>query len=137
MADIRDPWAFLRGRCHWSQFGYEEGFPRGCGFSDLDARTGFDGKKLHIEAKHHDGVGSCDYPPTGELMELRDDAKDGRSVFVLYGCGQCNSPQALRIIGAKRSEDQWIDWRGSPVEVRRKNLKYEIDRAQGLLRPGS
>lgn len=106
------------------------GFPRGCQFTDVDASIGFDGRKLVIETKQHDGIGSCEYPPTGQLIELREEVRAGRTVFVLYGCGPCNSPQALRILGCNRDDDVFIDWRDEPsVSERRKLLKEQIDQA--------
>lgn len=132
MADIRDWGKFIRGRWEWTRFGYEAGFPRGCQFTDLDAAIEFDGNRLVIEPKHHDGFGSCDYPDTGQLLFLRDEAKLGKTVFVLYGCGACNDPQAIRYIGPVKAEDRWLDWRGLDKEQRRKLLKQEIDTAMRL-----
>jgi hypothetical protein len=58
MSDIQDWGAFMRGRWHWTRFGYEYGFPRGCQFSDIDAVVEFNGRMLFIEAKSYDGIGS-------------------------------------------------------------------------------
>lgn len=132
--DIKDWPAFIRGRWDWHRYGYEDGFPRNCGFTDIDATTEFDGRALVIEPKHHEGTGPCDYPPTGQLILLRDEVRRGKTVIVLYGCGACNSPQAARILGATRSEDRWEDWRGRSLDERRKLFKDEIDRAMGLER---
>lgn len=132
MADIRDWGAFLRGRWNWTRGGYEAGFPRGCQFTDVDASTEFDGRRLVIEAKMHDGTGPCDYPATGQLLALRDEVGLGKTVLVLYGCGACNSPQAVRVLGERREGDRWEDWRGLPIEERRRLLKAEIDAALGL-----
>lgn len=132
MADIKDFAALIRGRWQWKSFGYEESFPRGCGFTDVDATTEFDGRRLVIEPKHHDGTGPCPYPDDGQLGLLRDEVRLGKAVIVLYGCGVCNSPQAARILGTTRKEDAWKDWRGLDIEERRKLLKQEIDRALGL-----
>jgi hypothetical protein len=138
MADIRDWAKFIRGRWDWTSGGYEVGFPRGCQFTDVDATIEFDNKMLEIETKHHDGIGTCEYPDTGQLLSLRKDVELGKTVFVLYGCGPCNSPQALRILGQKKSDDVFIDWRNIPsTEERRKHLKYEIDRAQEIIGPGN
>lgn len=133
MADIRDWAKFVRGRWEWTRFGYEKGFPRSCQFTDIDATVEFDGRRLVIEPKHHDGIGPCDYPDAGQLMFLRDEVRLGKAVIVLYGCGACNSPQAARVLGRVRAEDRWEDWRGKDVEERRELLKREIDRALGLL----
>lgn len=134
MADIRDWGKFIRGRWDWTASGFEKNFPRGCQFTDVDAAVEFDGRMLLIETKHHDGVGSCEYPDTGQLLALRAEVKLGKTVFILYGCGPCSSPQALRILGKKRPDDRFIDWRGIPsIEERRKLLKYQIDLAQGLV----
>jgi hypothetical protein len=133
MADVRDWGAFLRGRWDWTRGGFEEGFPRNCQFTDVDASVEFDGRMLLVESKHHDGLGPCDYPDTGQLMALRKEVELGKTVFVLYGCGPCLSPQALRILGLRRADDQWFDWRDIPsIAERRKALKYQINIAQGL-----
>lgn len=132
MADVRDWGAFIRGRWDWHRFEYDKGFPRSCQFSDIDAATEFDGQALVIEPKHHDGFGPCPYPENGQLGLLRDDVRRGKTVFVLYGCATCNSPQALRILGSARADDKWLDWRGRDIEERRKLFKEEIDRAVGL-----
>lgn len=133
MGDVRDWGAFIRGRWDWSKHGYEKGFPRGCEFSDLDATVEFDGQRLIIEAKRHDGTGACDYPAAGQLALLRDEVRLGKVVMILYGCGACNNPQAVRILGTSRPEDRWEDWRPFPIEERRRRLKYEIDFALGLV----
>lgn len=136
MADIRDWGAFVRGRWDWSRHGYEKGFPRGCQFTDLDGAVEFNGQRLVIEPKHHDGLGPCNYPDTGQLLFLRDEVKLGKAVIVLYGCGPCNSPQAIRVLGTDRSSDRFEDWRrGRDLPERRRLLKTEIDRALGLLAP--
>lgn len=96
-----------------------------------------------IEPKHNDGTKPCDYPDDGQLGLLRDDVRLGKAVIVLYGCGVCDSPQAIRILhehkkGACASRDgcaacdEWHDWRGLDIEQRRKHLKEQIDRALGL-----
>jgi hypothetical protein len=136
MADIRDWGKFLRGRWDWTRAGFEEGFPRGCQFTDVDASVEFDGRMLLVETKHHDGLGSCDYPDTGQLMSLRAEVKLGKTVFILYGCGPCASPQSLRILGTQKNCDQFIDWRGIPsIEERRKLYKEQVDIAMGLQDP--
>lgn len=132
MSDIRDWSAFIRGRWDWTKHGYEKGFPRGCQFTDLDAAVEFDGRRLVVETKHHDGIGPCDYPDIGQLIFLRDEVRLGKSVIVLYGCGGCNSPQAVRVLGTAKAEDRWEDWRGRDLAERRRLLKHEIDRALGL-----
>lgn len=137
MADIEKYGKFIRGRWEWNRFGYEKGFPGGIGFTDIDAALEHAGDRLVIEPKHHDGFGSCEYPATGQLLFLRDEARLGKTVFVLYGCGVCDDPQAIRYIGRTRSEDQWLDWRGLDKAERRKLLKHHIDRAMGLLEDGA
>lgn len=133
MADINDWAAFIRGRWDWTRGGYEKGFPRKCQFTDSDATIEFDGQCLEIECKHHDGIGSCEYPDTGQLLSLRDKVRRGITVFILYGCGPCNSPQALRILGDQKSEDYFEDWRQvADITERRKLLKEAIDIALGL-----
>lgn len=133
MGEIRDWGAFLRGRWDWTRGGFEKGFPRGCQFTDVDACVEFDGKMLVIETKAHDGTGSCEYPPQGQLISLRKEVELGKTVFVIYGCGPCMSPQALRILGLTKPDDQFIDWRNIPsVEHRRGLLKQQIDIAMGL-----
>jgi len=132
MGDINDWAAFVRGRWEWERYGYQHGFPRNCQFTDIDAAIEFDGRRLIIEPKHHDGVGPMAYPPTGQLMYLRDEAALGKTVIVLYGCGCCNSPQGIRVLAEHKPDDRWEDWRGLDVEERRKLLKAEIDNALGI-----
>lgn len=132
MADIQNWASVIRGRWDWQKYGYESAFPRGCQFTDLDAAVEFDGHRLVIETKHHDGIGSCDYPPQGQLIFLRDEVKLGKVVIVLYGCGVCDSPQAARVLGETKLQDRWLDWRGLPIEERRRLLKQEINTALGL-----
>jgi hypothetical protein len=133
MADIRDWGAFVRGRWDWTKHGYEKGFPRGCQFTDLYGAVEFDGRRLVVEPKHHDGIGPCEYPDTGQLLFLRDEVRLGKTVIVLYGCGPCNSPQAVRVLGRDRTEDRWEDWRGRDLTDRRQLLKLEFDRALALV----
>jgi len=132
MADIRNWGAFLRGRWNWTSGGYEVGFPRGCAFTDVDASVEFDGRFLLIETKHNDGLTPCEPLPTGQRMALRQEARLGKTVLVVYGCGPCNSPQALCIIGDIPTNDVWLDWRGLPLPERRRLLKAEIDKAMGV-----
>jgi hypothetical protein len=132
MGDINDWAKFIRGRWDWTKYSYEDRFPRKCQFTDIDATVEFDGYRLVIEPKHHDGVGPCPYPDDGQLGLLRDEVRLGKTVIVLYGCGACNSPQAIRILGPGRAEDRWEDWRGRDIAERRKLLKEEIDKAMGL-----
>lgn len=140
MGDVRDWGKFIRGRWDWGRFGYEDGFPDGCQFSDIDAATEFHrdtcGGRLVIEAKAWDGEDLIpsiyDQKDTGQRLLLRDDARLGKTVFVVYGCGVCNDPYALHVLGASRPEDRFEDWRGLTRQERRKLLKAEIDRALGL-----
>ena len=136
MADVRDWGKFIRGRWDWTRFGYEDGFPRGCQFTDTDAVTEFDGHRLVMECKSWDGLGIIPSiygeQDTGQRRYLRDEASLGKTVFVLYGCGACNDPYALHILGPTRPEDQFLDWREYGKEERRKLLKAEIDRVLGL-----
>jgi hypothetical protein len=134
MADIRDPAAFMRGRWAWNQFGYEADFPRRCAFTDVDAVVEFNDRILFIESKYHDGRGPCDYPNTGQLLLLRRLLEvDGSSVFVIYGDATWNSPQAVRVLGVRKPDDVFLDWRGRDVDDRRLLLKLEINRALDLL----
>ena len=138
MADIRNWGNLVRCRWDWTSGGYESSFPRGCQFTDLDAAVEFDGHGLVIEPKHYDGVGMLPgdgYPPgvgAGQLRFLRNEAFLGKAVIVLYGCGPCNDPHAVYVLGMNRSEDRFEDWRGMDKADRRKLLKAEIDRAMGL-----
>lgn len=136
MADIRDWGKFIRGRWDWTRSGMEKGFPRNCQFTDVDASVEFDGHMLLIETKHHDGIGSCEYPDAGQLQSLRAEVRLGKSVIVLYGCGACASPQGIRILGATRASDMWHDWRNiHSIAERRRLLKHHIDAAMGLAQP--
>jgi hypothetical protein len=134
MADVKNWAAQIRGRWNWTTFGYEKGFPHGCQFSDIDAVTEFLGNRLVIEPKHYDGLGIIPFPEydDGQVKLLRDEVRLGKTVFVLSGCGVCDDPYAIRILSARRAEDQFVDWRGRDKEERRKLLKAEIDRALGL-----
>lgn len=133
MGDIQDWGKFIRGRWDWHRRGYEHGFPRRCGFTDIDAATEFDGRSLVVEPKHHEGAGPMAYPDDGQLRFLRNEVRLGKSVIVLYGCAQCDSPWGIRVLGATKAGDRWEDWRsGYDVTERRKLLKAEIDRAMGL-----
>lgn len=136
MADIRDWARFIRGRWDWTRFGYEKGFPRGCQFTDVDAALEFGGDRLVIEPKQYDGVGPVpDLPPTGQLRYLQDEAKLGKTVLVLYGCGVCDDPYAVYDVGRK----EWFIWREDETcewldkQERRSRLKRHVDRAMGLL----
>jgi hypothetical protein len=132
VADIRNWAEFIRGRWHWKRYGYERGFPRGSGFTDIDAATEFDGRSLVIEPKHHDGIGVYAYPSPGQLGFLRDEVRRGKTAIVLYGCGACNNPHAVCVLGNSRSEDRWERWSGKDLRERRHLLKAEIDVAMGL-----
>lgn len=129
MSDVRDWGAFIRGRWDWTRHGYERAFPRGCQFTDVDAAVEFDGRRLLIEAKRHDGApGELALPALGQLRWLRDEAAQDKAVLVLFGCGVCNSPQALYDV----NRGEWFDWRGLALDDRRSRLKNHIDRALGL-----
>lgn len=133
MGDINDWAKMIRGRWDWHRGGYERGFPRNCGFTDIDAVVEFDGRQLIVEPKHHDGIGPMGMPPDGQLMFLRGEVRLGKAVIVLYGCGPCNSPWGVRVLGAGKADDRWEDWRDIyDVEERRKLLKHEFDLAMGL-----
>jgi len=109
MSDIRDWGKFIRGRWDWTSGGYEEGFPRGCQFTDVDGDIEFDGCRLELETKHWDGVGERPpLPLTGQLRKLQDAVSLGKSVLVLYGCGPCNDPRAVYDVG----RNEWFDWTG-------------------------
>jgi hypothetical protein len=131
MGDVRDWGKFIRGRWDWKRFGYEQGFPRNCGFTDVDAATEFDGRRLVIEAKGYDGTGIIPKPEGGQLDLLRDEAGLGKTVFIVYGCGVCNDPYAIHQV-YRRPPDRFEDWRGRDKEERRKLFKAEIDRAMGV-----
>lgn len=129
MSDIRDWGAFIRGRWEWTKQGYERGFPRGCQFSDVDAVIEFDGRTLFIETKAYDGEGDLPFVPRGQDRLLRHLAEQpDTTVLLLYGCGCCNAPYAVRNMGP----DQFHDWRGLPTSERRKELKLLIDKAMGV-----
>lgn len=134
VSDIRDWGAFIRGRWNWTRGGYEKDFPRGCQFTDIDAAVEFDGYRLLIEPKHFDGEGELpELPPLGQLRFLRDEAKLGKAVFVLYGCGACNDPWGVRWISEPCPPGgPEFDWRDLPKAERRARLKRHIDWALGL-----
>lgn len=133
MADVRDWGQFARGRWDWTRGGYEGGFPRGCQFTDVDAAVEFDGRRLIVEAKSYDGVGVLPgLPATGQLAFLRDEARLGKRVFVLYGCGPCNDPWAMHEITDGPPPYRFVDWRKLDKPARRAALKTEIDWALGV-----
>lgn len=134
MADVRDWGKFVRGRWDWTRFGYEQGFPRGCQFTDIDAVVEFDGRRLVIEPKHYEGLGPLPgKPETGQSMLLRDEVRLGKTVLVLYGCGACDDPYAIHVYGGRPAEDRFVDWREFGKEERRRRLKRYIDWALGLV----
>lgn len=127
--DVKDWGAFVRGRWDWSRGGYENGFPRGCQFTDVDAAVEFDGRALVIEAKHFDGIGMLPPLSEGQKRFLKDEASRGKTVFALWGCGPCNDPWAIKNIGT----GEFHDWRTIPDKLeRRQLLKQLIDQALGL-----
>lgn len=137
MADIKDWGKFIRGRWDWKRYGYEKNFPRGCGFTDVDAAIEFDGRHLVIETKDYDGEGIPGEVPIGQLQLLRADVRCGKAVLVLWGCACCNDPYILLRLGPDRPQDQRFDWRGEPREWRRAELKRHIDEAMGVGGTGS
>lgn len=139
MSDIRDWNRFLRGRWDWTKFGYEQGFPRGCQFTDVDAALEFDGRMLNIETKQYDGIGALpELPRVGQLRFLQNESSLGKTVLVLYGCGVCNDPYAVYDVGRR----EWFVWRDAatgewmPKPERQARLKRHIDRAMGLVDEG-
>lgn len=134
MSDIRDWGRFLRGRWDWTSGGYEKNFPRGCQFTDVDAAVEFDGNRLVIEPKHFDGVGALPRQvPVGQRIFLEDEARQDKTVFVLYGCGPCNDPYAIDYISEPPIAGQRLyDWRGLDKTTRRLRLRAHIERAMGL-----
>ena len=132
MGSIRNWASFSRSRWDWTAFGYEEGFPRNCQFSDQDAEVEFDGHWLEIEALTYDGIGEFPTISTGQSIKLRKEASFGKTVIILYGCGVCNDPYGICVLGPMYKQDRLEDWRELPKPERRKLLKYEIDRAMGL-----
>lgn len=137
MADIKNWAAQIRSRWDWTKFGYEKGFPNGCQFSDIDAVTEFLGNWLVIEPKHYDGLGIIPFPQydDGQIKLLRAEVKLGKSVMILFGCGVCDDPQAVRWLGLSRDQDRFVDWRLLDKKKRRELLKREIDNAMGLGAP--
>jgi hypothetical protein len=82
-----------------------------------------------IETKQWDGIDPFPgLPPRGQLLALQDEARLGKSVFVLYGCGVCNDPYAVYDAG----RNAWHDWCSETKVQRRVNLKRLIDEAMGL-----
>jgi len=128
MGDIKNWAAQIRGRWDWTRFGYESNFPRGCQFTDVDATVEFDGHRLLIEAKHYDGLGGVEKPPMGQRMLLRDEARLGKTVLVVYGCGVCDDPYGVYDVG----RDELRMWPGLDKRARRARLKAEINRAMGV-----
>lgn len=130
MSDVRNWAAFIRGRWDWTKFGYEKGFKKNCGFTDVDALVEFNGASLIIEGKQHDGQpGPIPLPPVGQMIMLRGEVANGKTALVLYGCGVCNNPAAVYDVG----RDELFDFRSDPLPLRRAKLKNHMDRAMGLL----
>lgn len=126
--DIRNWELFKRGRWPWNRYGYEDSFPRGCGFTDVDALVEFGGLRLMIEAKHWTGQGSAAPLPKGQRMALGREAEDdGKTVFVLWGNAEENNP--LRIENLTTGEI--TDLRRYPIPVRQDFLRSLIDEAMG------
>lgn len=97
MADIRSWPDFQRGRWNWTSCGYEAVFPRGIGFTDVDAIVEINGCFLVLEAKHWDGRG--DLPVLGSAQRglFLEMARDPRWwVLALYGDAPNNLPYACR-----------------------------------------
>lgn len=131
--DVHDWGAFVRGRWDWKKGGYEAGFPRSCGFTDVDAAIEFDGRALKIEAKHWDGLGIIPQVDPGQLRYLRDEARRGVTVLIVHGCGPCNDPWAVKRLQPGTADLEFFDWRSEPSKnERRSRLKHLIDEAMGL-----
>ncbi len=129
MGDINDWAAFVRGRWDWTKGGYERGFPRGCQFTDVDAAVEFDGRSLVMEAKHWDGQGPIPRLSEGQRLFLLDEVRRGKTALVVFGCGSCNDPWAVRSMNTGKLHD----WRDIITkEERRLRLKLLIDQAMGL-----
>lgn len=130
MGDIYDWDAYKRGRWKWTSGGYEDGFPRGCAFTDIDFAVEFNGRILLGEGKHWDGLSS--QPPglsKGQaLFYQRLAAFPNTTVLVVYGQAGENNPLAARNVGTKET----YDWRAEHIDTRRKALKHLIDQAMGL-----
>ena len=133
MADIRDYQKFIQGRWKWTGFGYEQGFPRGCQFSDIDAITEFDGRTLVIEAKEYGGPPAL-LPslPTGQVRLLRHLARHA-TVYVIFGIAQLDEPWALKQLYPTPGRDRFENWRDIESREKRHQLfKDEIDWALGV-----
>lgn len=132
VSDVRNWAAFIRGRWDWTRHGYEDGFPRKCQFTDIDAAVEFDGRRLLIEAKQYDGEGDFPEIHYGQRRFLKDEANLGKAVFILYGCGVCNDPWGVLWISEPPPGGPLFDWRGIAKAERRARLKRHIDYALGL-----
>jgi len=128
MADIRNWDAFRAGRWDWNRLGYEDGFPRGCGFTDIDAAVEFDGRMLIMEGKWWNGHGEIQPVPVGQRIFLERLTALGIDVRVLYGVPADDNPLALYDVGTRTT----LDWRDLEIEDRRVALKREINRVMGL-----
>lgn len=132
MADIRDYEKFIKGRWKWTGFGYEEGFPRGCQFSDIDAITEFDGRALVIEAKEYAPPGILPEIKPGQMRLLRHLAQHS-TVYVVWGIAQLDEPWALKQIYPTYGRDRFENWRDIESREKRHQLfKDEIDWALGV-----
>lgn len=122
MADIRDWDLYRRGRWNWQALGYENAFPRGIGFSDIDAVVEINGRFLFIEAKHYDGSGFLPNIPRGQELLLRRLSKlPGVAVFVVYGDAAENLVHAVRRF--RHTPEgmfavDFFDWRADPCAGR-------------------
>lgn len=130
MSDIRNWGQFIRGRWDWTKFGYEKGFPRNCQFTDIDASVEFNGRGLFVECKAYDGEGYLPGIDVGQsrYLDWLVSEHPASTVFILFGCGACNDPYAVRNV----TTGEFHDWRGMEKTVRRKALKAFIDQAMGL-----
>lgn len=122
---VQDIDLFRRGFWEWKAGGYEAGFPRGCGFSDIDGMCEIDGRFLFVEGKFWSGDGDLPILPNGQRQALQRLAcYRNVSVLAIYGHAGSNNPLGASDMCDGRS----IDWRDRPIHARRLALKRAIDR---------
>lgn len=128
MAEIRDFW-LKRHRWDWTKYGYEEGFPRKCAWSDIDGVVEFDEKCAMYEFKRWDGEIGLEHAlaeiPRGQRKLHQALRSTGASFFVLFGVPENDDPLAAFVVTsfAGKYRGRWHDWRGVPIDVRRKELR--------------
>ena len=130
----------MAGRWEWVAGGYEANFPRGCGFTDVDAGTEFGDRALMIECKGRTSIDADLKPlPEGQRLYLQKMCTMGNHIIVLHGDARTNDPHAIELWypGPSRRFDAdrcpRFDMRTwTSIAERRQQLKLLIDKAMDV-----